>query len=81
MKLIKRLKHTTEKRDYTTELDILIYEGRIIWYMTELTRYDDGDEFTEDQTFEDYIKNGPPPFASDITDDIKNEIDKIINRK
>ncbi|HNX24160.1 MAG TPA: hypothetical protein PKG60_08920 [Spirochaetota bacterium] len=81
MKLLKRLKHTTDKNGYSTELDILVYEKKIIWYMVEQTRFDDGDEITEDQPVDDYIKNGPPQFASGITAEIKADIDHIIYPK
>lgn len=81
MKLLKRLKHTTEKNGYCTELDILIYEKKIIWYWSEQTKFDDGDEITEDQSIDDYIKNGPPPFASDLSPEKQKEIDMAIKRK
>ncbi len=81
MKLLHRLKHTTDKNGTKTELDILLYESKIIWYYTEMTRFDDGDEFTEDQSYDDYIKHGPPPFADDLSPEKLKEIDLIINRK
>ena len=82
MKLLKRLKHAAaDKKGNVTELDILIYEKKIIWYMIEQTGFNDGDEITEDQSIDDYIKYGPPPCASDITPEIKAEINIVINRK
>jgi hypothetical protein len=74
MKLIKRLKHTAEKDRYSTELDILIYEKNIIWYFIEQTKFEEGEEFTEDQSYDDYIKNGPPAFAADLPSEIIQEI-------
>ena len=81
MKLIKRLNQTTDKGGVSSELDILIYENNIVWYMVEHTRYDDGDEFTEDQSHDDFIKNGPPSFAEDLTGENRDEIRRIINSK
>jgi len=81
MKLIKRLNQITDKDRVTTELDILIYEKKIIWYLVEQTKFDDGDQFTEDQSYEDYIKNGPPSFAADLSDEKIKEIDRIIKQK
>ena len=81
MKLIKRVNHTTEKNGVTTELDILIYGNKIIWYLSEMTKYDEGDELTEDQTFEEYIQNGPPSFAANLPSEKIKEINSIIAQK
>ena len=81
MKLIKRLSHNTEKNSITTDLDILIYENKIIWYFAEQFKNREGDEFTEDQSYEDYIKNGPPEFASGLPAEKIKEIDILIKRK
>ncbi len=77
MKLIKKLKHTTEKNRIITDLDILIYSDKIIWYMVETIKSND-EEFTEDQPLDDYIKNGPPEFVENLPDDLIKEIDQII---
>lgn len=80
MKLIKKLKHTTEKNKITTDLDILIYPGKIVWYMVETIKFNDGDEFTEDQSVDDYIKNGPPSFIENLPDDIIKDIAGAIKK-
>ncbi len=77
MKLIKRLKHTTEKNKIITDLDILIYSDKIIWYMVETVKSND-DEFTEDQPLDDYIKNGPPSFVDNLPAELIKEIDQTI---
>lgn len=81
MALIKRLSRNTSKNGVTSDLEILIYENKIIWYYAEQFKNRDGDEFTEDQSYEDYIKNGPPEFASGLTADIIKEIDILIRQR
>ncbi len=81
MKLIKRISHNTTKNGVSTDLDILIYEKSIIWYWAEQLQFHDGDEETEDQSYEEYIKNGPPPFAADLPAEKFKEIDLIVKRK
>ncbi len=81
MKPIKRFNYKTEKNGLTRELDILIYDFDIIWYLIESTKHDDVDEFTEDQSYDDYLKNGPPHFASDLPADIKDEIYSVIKSR
>lgn len=80
MKLIKRLSQTTGKNGVTEELDILIYEKNIIWYMAETTKSGDGEEFTEDQSYDEYLKNGCPSFVSSLSEEIKEEIDRVIKK-
>lgn len=77
MKLIKILKHTSEKNRIITDLDILIYSDKIIWYMVETIKSND-EEFTEDQPLDDYIKNGPPEFVENLPDELIEEINQII---
>lgn len=79
--MIKRLKHTTEKNKSVTDLDILIYKDKIIWFMAETINNNDGDEFTEDQPINDYIKNGPPSFADNLPDELIKEIDRTVKKK
>lgn len=81
MTLVKRLSHNNSKNGVTADLDILIYEKKIIWYYAEQYQNRDGDEFTEDQSYEDYIKNGPPEFASGLPAEKIKEIDILIKRR
>jgi len=81
MELLKRLSHNTTKNGVSADLDILIYKNKIIWYWFEHTQFKDGDEETEDQSYDDYLKNGPPHFAADISNETIKEIDLIVKRR
>lgn len=81
MTLVKRIIHNTSKNGVTADLDILMYEKKIIWYYAEQYQNRDGDEFTEDQSYEDYIKNGPPEFASTLPAEKIKEIDILTKRR
>jgi len=81
MELVKRFKHTAGKENAANNLDILVYRKSIVWYMTESVESDNKNEFTEDQAYDDYIKNGPPQFVPDLPAEIKNEIDRLVKQK
>lgn len=81
MKPVKRLKHIIDKNRVKTELDILIYHNKIVWYMIENSESDSAVEYTMDQTIEDFNKNGHPDFLPEISSDMLNEINLAINLK
>lgn len=81
MKPVKRLKHVIDKNRVKTELDILIYHSKIVWYMIENSESDSAVEYTMDQSIEDFIKNGHPDFLPEISSDILNEISLAVKHK
>jgi len=81
MKPVKRLNHKIEKDGVTKELDILIYDIDIIWYLVETSGHDNVNEFTEDQSYDDYLKNGPPQFVPELSTEIKDEIYSVLKNK
>ena len=52
----------------------------IIWYLVESTKYEDKEEFTEDQSYDDYLKNGPPHFVSELPAELKDEIYSVLKK-
>ncbi len=63
-----------------TEIRATIDDRSIAWLRFEHMQFYEGEHWTEEQSFADYLAHGPPELAAGLTDAKRVEIDAAVRQ-
>ncbi len=78
MNYIKHINQINYISSQRIEIDVRIYNEKIKWHYSGRMQFYDGEEDTCEQSYIEYINNGPPEFANGLEPGKISEIDMIV---